>query len=224
MTVVVPLILGQVRLCFHSAGGLFPWTSVCGWTVHLPPFCSQVCRSFLREFLERKKLPFGTISSFVLLMIIYTTFCDTFSNPNIELDPTSLLLVALISQSHCAVCVHKKIFVFLWNCTILKFRSKYAGSSLELLLAVVLNLWFFLILISSWQLQTVNTQILRLYGSDQQFPFCHCLSPAVFSIQVSFMLLTFTFSTRWDFLFFSALTSFQTSLGLSDTNWRKLSA
>uniref|UniRef100_A0A8D3AZ52 Sodium/bile acid cotransporter n=1 Tax=Scophthalmus maximus TaxID=52904 RepID=A0A8D3AZ52_SCOMX len=55
-----------------------------------------VCRSFLREFLERKKPPFGAISSAVLLMIIYTTFCDTFSNPDVELDPTSLLLVVLI--------------------------------------------------------------------------------------------------------------------------------
>lgn len=60
--------------------------------------CLQVCRGFLREFLERRKPPFGTISSAVLLMIIYTTFCDTFNNPNIELDPTSLLLVVLISQ------------------------------------------------------------------------------------------------------------------------------
>lgn len=60
--------------------------------------CAQVCRRFLREFLERQKPPFGTISSAVLLMIIYTTFCETFSNPSIELDPTSLLLVGLISQ------------------------------------------------------------------------------------------------------------------------------
>ncbi|MEQ2159072.1 hypothetical protein GOODEAATRI_018800 [Goodea atripinnis] len=57
---------------------------------------NEVCRGFLREFLERRRPPFSTISSAVLLMIIYTTFCDTFSNPNIELDPTSLLLVVLI--------------------------------------------------------------------------------------------------------------------------------
>lgn len=57
-----------------------------------------MCRSFAREFLERRKLPFGTVSSAVLLMIIYTTFCDTFSNPDIELGPISLLLVVLISQ------------------------------------------------------------------------------------------------------------------------------
>uniref|UniRef100_A0A3P8V0D7 Sodium/bile acid cotransporter n=1 Tax=Cynoglossus semilaevis TaxID=244447 RepID=A0A3P8V0D7_CYNSE len=65
-------------------------------TVVVPLILGQVCRRFLRDFLERKKPPFSTVSSCVLLMIIYTTFCDTFSNPNIELDPTSLLLVVLI--------------------------------------------------------------------------------------------------------------------------------
>uniref|UniRef100_A0A3Q2P284 Solute carrier family 10 member 7 n=1 Tax=Fundulus heteroclitus TaxID=8078 RepID=A0A3Q2P284_FUNHE len=65
-------------------------------TVVVPLILGQVCRGFLREFLDRRKPPFGAISSAVLLMIIYTTFCDTFSNPNIELDPTSLLLVVLI--------------------------------------------------------------------------------------------------------------------------------
>ncbi|KAG7232571.1 hypothetical protein INR49_008384 [Caranx melampygus] len=43
-------------------------------TVVVPLILGQVCRSFLREFLERKKPPFGTVSSAVLLMIIYTTF------------------------------------------------------------------------------------------------------------------------------------------------------
>uniref|UniRef100_A0A4W6FE94 Sodium/bile acid cotransporter n=1 Tax=Lates calcarifer TaxID=8187 RepID=A0A4W6FE94_LATCA len=65
-------------------------------TVVVPLILGQVCRGFLREFIERRKPPFGAVSSAVLLMIIYTTFCDTFSNPNIELDPTSLLLVVLI--------------------------------------------------------------------------------------------------------------------------------
>uniref|UniRef100_A0A8C9ZJS7 Solute carrier family 10 member 7 n=1 Tax=Sander lucioperca TaxID=283035 RepID=A0A8C9ZJS7_SANLU len=65
-------------------------------TVVVPLVLGQVCRGFFREYLERRKPPFGAVSSVVLLMIIYTTFCDTFSNPNIELDPTSLLLVVLI--------------------------------------------------------------------------------------------------------------------------------
>ncbi|MEQ2209675.1 hypothetical protein XENOCAPTIV_002335 [Xenoophorus captivus] len=79
-----------------------PFTSIFSqlfMTVVVPLILGQVCRGFLREFLERRRPPFSAISSAVLLMIIYTTFCDTFSNPNIELDPTSLLLVVLISQS-----------------------------------------------------------------------------------------------------------------------------
>uniref|UniRef100_W5KD57 Sodium/bile acid cotransporter n=1 Tax=Astyanax mexicanus TaxID=7994 RepID=W5KD57_ASTMX len=65
-------------------------------TVVVPLIVGQVCRRFLRDWLERRKPPFGAISSLVLLMIIYTTFCDTFSNPDIELDHLSLLLIVFI--------------------------------------------------------------------------------------------------------------------------------
>ncbi|XP_077355861.1 sodium/bile acid cotransporter 7 [Festucalex cinctus] len=65
-------------------------------TVVVPLVVGQVCRRFLRECLERRKPPFGAVSSAVLLMIIYSTFCDTFSNANMELDPISLLMVVLI--------------------------------------------------------------------------------------------------------------------------------
>ncbi|XP_055085087.1 sodium/bile acid cotransporter 7 isoform X3 [Periophthalmus magnuspinnatus] len=57
---------------------------------------NEACRRFLRDFLDRRKPPFGAVSSCVLLMIIYTTFCDTFSNPTIELEPSSLLSIVLI--------------------------------------------------------------------------------------------------------------------------------
>uniref|UniRef100_A0A3Q2ZQL1 Sodium/bile acid cotransporter n=1 Tax=Kryptolebias marmoratus TaxID=37003 RepID=A0A3Q2ZQL1_KRYMA len=101
----------EAAAIFNSAFGSFllgssssvPFSSIFSqlfMTVVVPLILGQVCRSFLRDFLERKKPPFGAISSAVLLMIIYTTFCDTFSNPSIELDPTSLLLVVLISQSN----------------------------------------------------------------------------------------------------------------------------
>uniref|UniRef100_A0A3B3CUX6 Sodium/bile acid cotransporter n=1 Tax=Oryzias melastigma TaxID=30732 RepID=A0A3B3CUX6_ORYME len=97
----------EAAAIFNSAFGSFllgssssvPFTSIFSqlfMTVVVPLILGQVCRSFLRDFLERRKPPFGTISSAVLLMIIYTTFCDTFSNPNIELDPVSLLLVVFI--------------------------------------------------------------------------------------------------------------------------------
>ncbi|XP_057710123.1 sodium/bile acid cotransporter 7 isoform X2 [Corythoichthys intestinalis] len=65
-------------------------------TVAAPLVAGQVCRRFLKECLERRKLPFGAVSSAVLLVIIYGTFCDTFSNPGTELDSASLLAVVLI--------------------------------------------------------------------------------------------------------------------------------
>ncbi|KAM6361328.1 sodium/bile acid cotransporter 7 isoform 4-T5 [Alca torda] len=55
-----------------------------------------IVRRYIKDWLERKKPPFGTISSCVLLMIIYTTFCDTFANPNIDLDKFSLIIIVLI--------------------------------------------------------------------------------------------------------------------------------
>ncbi|XP_065760043.1 sodium/bile acid cotransporter 7 isoform X3 [Muntiacus reevesi] len=55
-----------------------------------------IVRRYIKDWLERKQPPFGAVSSSVLLMIIYTTFCDTFSNPSIDLDKFSLLLVLFI--------------------------------------------------------------------------------------------------------------------------------
>uniref|UniRef100_A0A3P9IBB7 Sodium/bile acid cotransporter n=1 Tax=Oryzias latipes TaxID=8090 RepID=A0A3P9IBB7_ORYLA len=93
--VVTPVLL----LLFLGSSSSVPFTSIFSqlfMTVVVPLILGQVCRGFLRDFLERRKPPFGAISSAVLLMIIYTTFCDTFSNPNIELDTVSLLLVVFI--------------------------------------------------------------------------------------------------------------------------------
>ncbi|XP_068164253.1 sodium/bile acid cotransporter 7 isoform X2 [Antennarius striatus] len=93
--IVTPVLL----LMFLGSSSSVPFTSIFSqlfMTVVVPLLLGQVCRRFLKDVLERRKLPFGAISSAVLLLIIYTTFCDTFSNPHIELDPTSLLLVILI--------------------------------------------------------------------------------------------------------------------------------
>uniref|UniRef100_A0A8P0PR00 Solute carrier family 10 member 7 n=1 Tax=Canis lupus familiaris TaxID=9615 RepID=A0A8P0PR00_CANLF len=65
-------------------------------TVVVPLIIGQIVRRYIKDWLERKKPPFGAISSSVLLMIIYTTFCDTFSNPNIDLDKFSLILILFI--------------------------------------------------------------------------------------------------------------------------------
>jgi len=47
-------------------------------TVVVPLLVGQFLRRFVKDWLEAKKPPFGQIGSFMLLMIIYTTFCDTF--------------------------------------------------------------------------------------------------------------------------------------------------
>ncbi|XP_068611957.1 sodium/bile acid cotransporter 7 [Brachionichthys hirsutus] len=93
--VVTPVLL----LLFLGSSSSVPFTSIFSQlfvTVVVPLVLGQACRCFLKDFLERRKPPFGAISSAVLLVIIYTTFCDTFSHPDVELDPTSLLLVVLI--------------------------------------------------------------------------------------------------------------------------------
>ncbi|XP_030419502.1 sodium/bile acid cotransporter 7 isoform X2 [Gopherus evgoodei] len=97
----------EAAAIFNSAFGSFllgssssvPFTSIFSqlfMTVVVPLIIGQIVRRRIKDWLERKKPPFGAISSCVLLMIIYTTFCDTFSNPNIDLDKFSLIIIVLI--------------------------------------------------------------------------------------------------------------------------------
>ncbi|XP_037252435.1 sodium/bile acid cotransporter 7 isoform X2 [Falco biarmicus] len=97
----------EAAAIFNSAFGSFllgssssvPFTSIFSqlfMTVVVPLIIGQIVRRYIKDWLERKKPPFGTISSCVLLMIIYTTFCDTFANPNIDLDKFSLILIVFI--------------------------------------------------------------------------------------------------------------------------------
>ncbi|KAI5151956.1 Sodium/Bile Acid Cotransporter 7 [Manis pentadactyla] len=93
--VITPLLL----LLFLGSSSSVPFTSIFSqlfMTVVVPLIIGQIVRRYIKDWLERKKPPFGAISSSVLLMIIYTTFCDTFSNPNIDLDKFSLILVLVI--------------------------------------------------------------------------------------------------------------------------------
>uniref|UniRef100_A0A8C5LRT4 Sodium/bile acid cotransporter n=1 Tax=Leptobrachium leishanense TaxID=445787 RepID=A0A8C5LRT4_9ANUR len=84
---------------FLGSSSSVPFTSIFSqlfMTVVVPLIIGQIVRRYIKDWLERKKPPFGAISSCVLLMIIYTTFCDTFSNPNIDLDTFSLVLIIFI--------------------------------------------------------------------------------------------------------------------------------
>ncbi|XP_041519167.1 sodium/bile acid cotransporter 7 isoform X2 [Microtus oregoni] len=100
----------EAAAIFNSAFGSFllgssssvPFTSIFSqlfMTVVVPLIIGQIVRRFIKDWLERKKPPFGAVSSSVLLMIIYTTFCDTFSNPHIDLDKFSLILILFIIVS-----------------------------------------------------------------------------------------------------------------------------
>ncbi|XP_074723528.1 sodium/bile acid cotransporter 7 isoform X8 [Strix uralensis] len=97
----------EAAAIFNSAFGSFllgssssvPFTSIFSqlfMTVVVPLIIGQIVRRYIKDWLERKKPPFGAISSSVLLMIIYTTFCDTFANPNIDLDKFSLIIIVFI--------------------------------------------------------------------------------------------------------------------------------
>ncbi|NXH21658.1 NTP7A protein, partial [Bucco capensis] len=93
--VITPLLL----LLFLGSSSSVPFTSIFSqlfMTVVVPLVIGQIVRRYIKDWLERKKPPFGTISSCVLLMIIYTTFCDTFANPNIDLDKFSLVIIVFI--------------------------------------------------------------------------------------------------------------------------------
>nr|XP_002131347.1 sodium/bile acid cotransporter 7 [Ciona intestinalis] len=74
-------------------------------TVVVPILVGQIARQFVKGWLERTQPPFGIIGSFILLLIIYTTFCDTFSNSNLKIDYFSLASVAAT--------------VFLWQATLI---------------------------------------------------------------------------------------------------------
>lgn len=96
--VVTPVLL----LLFLGSSSSVPFTSIFSqlfMTVVVPLVIGQIVRRYIKDWLERKKPPFGVVSSSVLLMIIYTTFCDTFSNPNIDLDKFSLIIILFIIVS-----------------------------------------------------------------------------------------------------------------------------
>ncbi|XP_057308743.1 sodium/bile acid cotransporter 7-like [Hydractinia symbiolongicarpus] len=65
-------------------------------TVVIPLMLGQLARIYIKDWLEREKPPLGQVGSFMLLMIIYTTFCDTFSSDVTGVKPTDLLIAAVI--------------------------------------------------------------------------------------------------------------------------------
>ncbi|XP_070553235.1 sodium/bile acid cotransporter 7-like [Ptychodera flava] len=93
--VVTPLLL----LFLLGTSSTVPFSSIfiqLSMTVVVPLIVGQIVRRYVKDWLERTKPPFGQIGSGVLLLIIYTTFCDTFSNANLKIDQFSLLSIVCI--------------------------------------------------------------------------------------------------------------------------------
>ena len=101
---VTPMLL----LVFLGSSSTVPYSSIftqLSMTVVFPLILGQVIRSFIKDWMEKTKPPFGTISSCVLLLIIYTTFCDTFSQSTSDISTTDFLAVVL--------------FIFMLQCSLL---------------------------------------------------------------------------------------------------------
>ena len=62
-------------------------------TVVIPLFCGQVARPRLEAWLGRAKPPLSEIGQATLLLIIFTTFCDTFSGKSVESSRRGALAV-----------------------------------------------------------------------------------------------------------------------------------
>ncbi|XP_012944016.1 sodium/bile acid cotransporter 7-B isoform X2 [Aplysia californica] len=60
-------------------------------TVVLPLIIGQIIRNSQYRWLQRQRIPFRTIGHVLILFIIYTTFCATFSRTDIQMDTLSLL-------------------------------------------------------------------------------------------------------------------------------------
>ncbi|CAB4042982.1 sodium bile acid cotransporter 7 isoform X1 [Paramuricea clavata] len=65
-------------------------------TVVVPLLIGQWLRTCVKDWLEQTKPPFGTLSSCTLLLIIYTTFCDTFNQASLGINGSSLMVMAII--------------------------------------------------------------------------------------------------------------------------------
>ncbi|XP_071786692.1 sodium/bile acid cotransporter 7-like isoform X2 [Asterias amurensis] len=93
--VVTPVLL----LVFMGSSSSVPFSSIftqLSLTVVVPLVLGQIVRLFIKGWLERTKPPFGTLGKAVLLLIIYSTFCDTFSNTALHIDHYSLCAMIFI--------------------------------------------------------------------------------------------------------------------------------
>ncbi|XP_053400296.1 sodium/bile acid cotransporter 7-like isoform X2 [Mercenaria mercenaria] len=78
-------------------------------TVVLPLVIGQWVRHMLTNTVNLKNVPWGQIGSGVLLLIIYATFCDTFSHKDVNVDPASFFMTVVLIIS-IQVCLLYSVF------------------------------------------------------------------------------------------------------------------
>eukprot|EP00111_Clytia_hemisphaerica_P009372 TCONS_00027503-protein len=92
---VTPVLL----LTFVGIDGNVPVMSILQTltiTVVIPLALGQYARSHLKKWMEETKPPLSQIGSFMLLLIIYSTFCDTFSTETSQINAKDLLIVGIL--------------------------------------------------------------------------------------------------------------------------------
>lgn len=65
-------------------------------TVVVPLLIGQWIRRLVANKVDLKSVPWGQIGSGVLLLIIYSTFCDTFTHKDIDVDPASFFFTVIL--------------------------------------------------------------------------------------------------------------------------------
>lgn len=93
--VITPVLL----LIFLGSSSSVPFSTIftqLSMTVVVPLLVGQLVRQYIKDWLEQKKPPFGEVGKAVLLLIIYSTFCDTFSSTALQVNHKSILAVIII--------------------------------------------------------------------------------------------------------------------------------
>ncbi len=92
---VTPFLLFNV-VGVSSDVPIFKIVSTLTMTVVFPLIIGQIVRRYIKDWMQRTQPPFGTIGSCMLLLIIYTTFCDTFNSDMGTLAASEILITGVL--------------------------------------------------------------------------------------------------------------------------------
>jgi len=119
-------------------------------TVVFPLLAGQLIRSRYITQIQRAAIPWSSLGSATLLLIIYTTFCDTFAHEDVDIDEMSLFsIIGLVFLLQCSLMI-LTFYISSMKC----FRFKPADCVA-------------LLFVTTHKSLTLGIPILRIvYGSD----------------------------------------------------------